>query len=57
MRHLKLTRVEEDQSVSTDQVDTTTTGFAAQQEDELFAIGVVELIDELLTLVDCLRAV
>ena len=57
MRHLKLTRVEEDQSVSTDQVDTTATGFAAQQEDELFAIGVIELIDELLTLVDCLRAV
>ena len=51
-RELKLTRVEEDKPVSTDQVDTTSTGLATQQEDELLAVRVVELINQLLSLID-----
>ena len=48
----RLTRIEEDESVRTNQVDTASSGFATQQEDEFLPLGIVELIDELLTLVD-----
>lgn len=53
----KRTRVEEDEPVSANQVNTTSTGLATQEEDELLAVGVVKLVDQLLTLVDRLRAV
>ena len=48
----RLTRVEEDQTVRADQVDTTSTSLTAQQENELLAIRVVELINQLLPLID-----
>lgn len=46
------TRIEEDQTVCTNEVDTTSAGFATQQEHELLAFWIVELINELLSLVD-----
>lgn len=45
-------RVEKNQAVGADQVEATAARFAAEEEDELFAFGVVEFVDELLTLVD-----
>ena len=54
---MRPTRVEEDEPVSTDQVDTTSTGLATQQEDKLLAVRVIELVNQLLPLVDRLRAV
>lgn len=51
------TRIEEDEPVRADEVDTASTSFATEQEDELLAIRVVELIDKLLAFVDSHRAV
>ena len=51
------TWVEQDQAIRTDEVDSASTGLAAQQEYELLALRVVELINELLALGDRHRAV
>lgn len=51
------TWVEKNQTVGADEVDTTATSLATEEEDELLAFGIVELIDELLTLRDVHRAV
>lgn len=45
-----LTRVKEDKSVCADEVDTTSTSLATEQEDKLLAFRVVELVNHLLTL-------
>ena len=49
--------VEEDQPVGTDQVQAAAAGLAAEQEDELLSLGVVELVHQLLAFVDVHRAV
>ena len=49
--------IKQDQTVGTDQVDTTSSSFTTEQEHKLLALGVVEPIDELLTLVDVHRSV
>ena len=46
------TRIEEDEPVRADEVDTAPTSLTAEQKDKLLAGGVVELIDQLLPLVD-----
>jgi hypothetical protein len=35
-------RIKEDQTVRTDEVDTTSSSFGTQQKDELFAFGIIE---------------
>lgn len=52
-----LTRIKQDQSIRANQVDTTSTRFRTQEEDELFPVGVVELVDEFLSLVRLHRSV
>lgn len=49
--------IEEDEAVRADEVEATATGFAAEEEDELVAFRVVELVDELLTFVDVHRTI
>ena len=49
---MRRTRVEQNQAVCADEVDTTSTGFATKQEDKLLPIRVVKLIDQLLPFVD-----
>jgi hypothetical protein len=44
-------RIEQDQTVGTDQVDTTSTSFTTEQEDEFFPFRIIEAVDQLLTLV------
>ena len=47
------TRVEEDETVRADQVDTAATGLTREQEDKVLGIvRIVELVDQLLTLLD-----
>lgn len=50
-------RIEQDQTICANQVDTTTTGFTTQQEDRFFPFWVVEAVDKLLSLVDVHRAI
>jgi hypothetical protein len=45
-------RIEQDETICSDQVDTTTTGFTTQQKDGFFAFWIVEPVDKLLSLVD-----
>ena len=52
-----LTGVKEDETVCADEIDTTSSGLATQQEDELLSFGIVELINELLSLGNGHRAV
>jgi hypothetical protein len=47
-----LTWIKQYQTIRTDEVDTTPAGFATQKKDELLALGIIELIDELLSFVD-----
>ena len=49
--------IEQNQAIGTNEIETATTGLAAQQEDKLVSIRVVELVDQLLTLVDVHRSV
>ncbi len=46
------TWVEEDKAIRANQIDTTTSGFAAKQENELLPGGIIELVDEFLPFVD-----
>lgn len=46
----RLTRIKENQPVRSDEVDAATSSLGREKEDELLAVGVVELVDELLTL-------
>ena len=39
------TRIKEDEPVRADKVDTASTSFATEQEDEFLAVRVVELVD------------
>lgn len=48
----RLTRVEEDKAIGTDEVDTATSCFAREEENELLPLRIVELIDQLLSLLD-----
>jgi len=50
-------RVKENQSVGTDQVETASSGLAAEQEHKLVSIWIVEPVDQLLSLVDRHRAI
>ena len=50
-------RVEEDEPVGADEVEAAAAGLGAEEEDELVAGGVVELVDQLLALVDVHGAV
>lgn len=54
---LKRTRIEQDQTIRTDQIDTTSTSFRTQQEDEGFSIWIVELVDQLLSFVRIHRSI
>lgn len=45
------TGVKQDQSIRADKVDTASSSFTTEQEDELFAFWIVELVNKLLTLV------
>lgn len=47
-----LTRVEQDETIRPDQVDTASSGFTGEQEDKFFPFRVVELINKLLTFLD-----
>ena len=49
--------IKEHQPIGADQIEPTTTGFAGEEEDELGAFGIVELVHQLLPLVDVHRAV
>lgn len=49
--------IKEDQAVGTNQIDTTASSFATEQENEFLALGIVEAVDQLLTLVDVHRSV
>lgn len=51
------TRIEEDEAIGPDEVDTASTRLATQQEYEFLAVGVVELVDKFLSLIDCHCAV
>ena len=46
------TGVEEDKSVGANQIDTASTGFTTEQEDEFFAFRIVELIHKFLAFRD-----
>lgn len=47
-----LTRVEENKTIGSNQVDTATTCFAGQQEHKFLAFRIIELINKLLTFLD-----
>lgn len=49
--------VKQDQSVRTNKVDTTSTGFRTEQKNELLALGVIEPRYDLRSLVDVHRTV
>lgn len=42
---LGLTRIEEDQSISSNEVETTPSCLGTEQEDDFWRIGIVELVD------------
>ncbi len=46
------TGVKQDEPIRADQVDTASSSLATQKEDELLPIGVIELVNKLLPLVD-----
>jgi hypothetical protein len=46
---LRLTRIEKNQAIRPDQINTTTSSLATQQEYEFLAFRIVKLIDELLS--------
>ena len=50
-------RIEENEAVGADEVKAAAAGLAAEEEDELFAVRVIELVDELLALGDVHGAV
>lgn len=50
-------RIKEDEPVAPDEIEAAAARFAAEQEDELGAVRVVEFVDEFLTLVDVHGAV
>ena len=52
-----LTWVKQDQTIRSDKVDPTSTGFRTEKEDEFFPIRVIELVDELLSFRDVHRAI
>jgi len=47
-----LTRVKQDETIGTNEVDTASTSFAAEQKYKLFSIRIIKLIDEFLSLGD-----
>ena len=47
---MQQTRIEEDQPVGTDEIETASSSLAAEEEDEGRVFRIIELIDELLTL-------
>lgn len=49
--------VEEDEPVGTDEVDTAPSSLGTEEEDKLASVGVVEMVDELLSLGDSHRSV
>lgn len=51
-KHVVHTRIEENQSIRPNEVDTTSTSFTTQQEYELAAIGIIKLIHQFLALGD-----
>ena len=52
-----LTWIEQYQTVRTDEVDTTPSRFTTQKKDELLALGIIELVHQLLSFADGHRAV
>jgi len=44
-------RVEENEAIGTDQVQATTTSFAAEQENKFLTVRIVELVDQLLAFI------
>ncbi len=51
------TWVKQDQTVASNEVQPTTSSFAAEQEDKLVLLGIVEVLDQLLALVDAGTAI
>ena len=51
------TWVKEDQAVASNEVEPTASSFAAEQEDKLVLLGVVEVFDQLLALADAGTAI
>ena len=51
------TWVKQDQAVAANEVEPTASGFAAEQEDKLVLLGVIEVLDQLLALVDAGTAI
>lgn len=45
-------RVKEDETVSTDEVETAASRFATEEEDELVAFGIIEFVNEFLPFAD-----
>lgn len=51
------TWVKQDQAVASNEIESTASSFAAEQEDKLILLGVVEVLDQLLALVDAGTAI
>ncbi len=57
IRRWRHTWVKQDQAVASNEVQPTASSFAAEQEDKLVLLGVVEVLDQLLALVDAGTAI
>ena len=51
------TWVKQDQTVASNEIEPTASSFAAEQEDKLVLLGVIEVFDQLLALVDAGTAI
>lgn len=54
---LVITGIKQYKSVGTNQINTTSTGFATQQKNEFRGIWIIELVDEFLSLGDRHRSI